>query len=41
MEQLFPSEYLSYKKRTKALIPFIWKIRFPLCPLYLCGEICI
>jgi protein-S-isoprenylcysteine O-methyltransferase Ste14 len=24
MEQLFPSEYPNYKKRTKALIPFIW-----------------
>ena len=24
MEEKFPSEYPSYKKRTKALIPFIW-----------------
>jgi protein-S-isoprenylcysteine O-methyltransferase Ste14 len=24
MEQQFPSEYLNYKKRTKAMIPFIW-----------------
>ncbi len=24
MEQQFPNEYPSYKKRTKALIPFVW-----------------
>jgi hypothetical protein len=24
MEQQFPNEYSNYKKRTKALIPFIW-----------------
>jgi protein-S-isoprenylcysteine O-methyltransferase len=24
MEQQFPSEYPDYKKRTKALIPFVW-----------------
>jgi protein-S-isoprenylcysteine O-methyltransferase Ste14 len=24
MEQQFPNEYPDYKKRTKALIPFIW-----------------
>jgi protein-S-isoprenylcysteine O-methyltransferase len=24
MEQQFPNEYPDYKKRTKALIPFVW-----------------
>jgi protein-S-isoprenylcysteine O-methyltransferase len=24
MEQQFPNEYLDYKKRTKAVIPFVW-----------------
>jgi protein-S-isoprenylcysteine O-methyltransferase Ste14 len=24
MEQQFPNEYPAYKKRTKALIPFVW-----------------
>jgi protein-S-isoprenylcysteine O-methyltransferase Ste14 len=24
MEQRFPSDYPPYKKRTKALIPFVW-----------------